>query len=193
MFEGIFDCQIELRHNFLYRFISYKRKKAKSVVLLTEEVVILKVQRIDGIYSDMRKLNQVSLEQINKYSSNTLLGHLDIKCVEIGEDYIIATMPVDHRTHQPMGLLHGGASAALIESIGSIGSTLLIDLSKEAPVGIEINANHLGSVKEGSVKAIGKIIHAGSRTHVWQVDIFDETTNKMVCTGRLTVMIVPRA
>lgn len=171
----------------------YKRKKAKSIVQLTEEVVILKVQRIDGIYSDMRKLNQVSLEQINKYSSNTLLGHLDIKCVEIGEDYIIATMPVDHRTHQPMGLLHGGASAALIESIGSIGSTLLIDLSKEAPVGIEINANHLGSVKEGSVKAIGKIIHAGSRTHVWQVDIFDETTNKMVCTGRLTVMIVPRA
>ncbi len=161
--------------------------------MLAEEVVILKVQIVAGIYSDMRKLNQVSLEQINKYSKNTLLGHLDIQCVEIGEDYIIATMPVDHRTHQPMGLLHGGASAALIESIGSIGSTLLIDLSKEAPVGIEINANHLGSVREGSVKAIGKIIHAGSRTHVWQVDIFDEATDKMVCTGRLTVMIVPRA
>ncbi len=142
-------------------------------------------------YQTMRKLNSVSLEEINKYSKNTLLGHLDIKCVEIGEDYIVATMPVDHRTHQPMGLLHGGASAALIESIGSIGSTLLIDLSKEAPVGIEINANHIGSVKTGSVRAMGKIVHAGSRTHIWQVDIFDESNDRLICTGRLTVMIVP--
>ncbi|MDR0801848.1 PaaI family thioesterase [Fluviicola sp.] len=141
----------------------------------------------------MKKLNQISLEQINKYSNNTLLGHLGIRCVEVGEDYIVATMPVDHRTHQPMGLLHGGASAALIESVGSIGSTLLIDLSKEAPVGIEINANHISNVKEGSVRAIGKIVHAGSRTHVWQVDIFDNATDKLVCTGRLTIMIVPKA
>lgn len=140
----------------------------------------------------MKKLNSISLEEINKYSNNTMMGHLDIKCVEIGEDYIVATMPVDHRTHQPMGLLHGGASAALIESIGSIGSTLLLDLSKEAPVGIEINANHIGSVRSGSVKGIGKIVHAGSRTHIWQVDIFDESNNKLICTGRLTVMIVPR-
>ncbi|AEA42288.1 phenylacetic acid degradation-related protein [Fluviicola taffensis DSM 16823] len=139
----------------------------------------------------MRKIKSVPLEEINKYATNTLLGHLDIKCVEIGEDYIVATMPVDHRTHQPMGLLHGGASAALIESIGSIGSTLLIDITKEAPVGIEINANHIGGVKSGSVKAIGKIVHAGSRTHLWQVDIFDESNDKLICTGRLTVMIVP--
>lgn len=143
-------------------------------------------------YPSMKKLNSVSLEEINKYSNNTLLEHLDIKCVEIGEDYIVATMPVDHRTHQPMGLLHGGASAALIESIGSIGSTLLIDLSKEAPVGIEINANHIGSVRTGLVRAIGKIVHAGSRTHIWQVDIFDESNDRLICTGRLTVMIVPK-
>jgi 1,4-dihydroxy-2-naphthoyl-CoA hydrolase len=106
--------------------------------------------------------------------------------------YVISRMPVDHRTHQPMGLLHGGASMALIESIGSMGSTLLIDIEKEVPVGLEINANHVSGVRSGFVRAIGKIIHAGKKTHLWQVDIFDETTNKLVCTGRLTVMIIQK-
>lgn len=138
-------------------------------------------------------LRKVPIEQINTFQKNTLMEVLDIRCVELGADYIVATMPVDHRTHQPMGLLHGGASAALIESIGSMGSTLLLDLKKEAPVGIEINANHLGSVRSGSVRAVGKIIHAGKRSHVWQVDIFDEQTEKLICTGRLTIMVVPVA
>lgn len=137
------------------------------------------------------KLRQIPLEQLNAYNKNTLMEQLGIQCVELGEDYVVATMPVDHRTHQPMGLLHGGASAALIESIGSMGSTLLIDLTKEVPVGLEVNANHIGGVKSGTVKAVGKIVHAGKRTHVWQVDISDESTGKMVCTGRLTIMIVP--
>lgn len=139
-----------------------------------------------------KNLRQVSLEEINRFAKNTLMGHLGIECVELGSDFVIATMPVDTRTHQPMGLLHGGASAALIESIGSMGSTLLIDLEKEFPVGLDINANHISGVKSGFVKAIGKIVHAGSRTHVWQVDIYDNSTNKLVCTGRLTVMIVQR-
>ncbi len=139
------------------------------------------------------KLQQVPLKQINSFNANTLMEQLGIECVELGDDYIVATMPVDHRTHQPMGLLHGGASAALIESIGSMGSTLLIDLAKEVPVGIEINANHIGGVKSGSVRAIGKIVHAGKRTHLWQVDIFDEATNKLICTGRLTIMIVSKS
>lgn len=138
-------------------------------------------------------LRQVPIEQINAFQKNTLMEVLDIRCVELGPDYIVATMPVDHRTHQPMGLLHGGASAALIESIGSMGSTLLLDLKKEAPVGIEINANHIGSVRTGSVRAVGKIVHAGKRSHVWQVDIFDQQTEKLVCTGRLTIMVVPVA
>ena len=138
------------------------------------------------------KLKSVSLEEINRYSTNTLMGVLGIECVEIGEDYIVATMPVDQRTHQPMGMLHGGASAALIESIGSMGSTLLIDLEKEFPVGLEVNANHVGGIKSGSVKAIGKVVHAGKRTHLWQVDIYDEETNRLICTGRLTVMIIER-
>lgn len=142
--------------------------------------------------STKRKLKQVSIEEINRFADNTLIGHLGILCTEIGEDYVVATMPVNHKTHQPMGLLHGGASAALIESIGSMGSTLLVDLEKEYPVGLEINANHIGSLKNGLVKAIGKIVHAGSKTHVWQVDIFDEASTKLICTGRLTVMIVAR-
>ncbi|MES2800014.1 MAG: hotdog fold thioesterase [Bacteroidota bacterium] len=138
------------------------------------------------------KLKQVPLDLINSFSKNTMMELLGIECIELGADYLIATMPVDKRTHQPMGLLHGGASAALIESIGSMGSTLLLDLTKEAPVGLEINANHIGSVKSGMVKAIGKIVHAGKRTHLWQVDIFDMETQKLVCTGRLTVMVVQR-
>jgi 1,4-dihydroxy-2-naphthoyl-CoA hydrolase len=137
-------------------------------------------------------LKQISLEEANSFNKNTLMEQLGIECIEIGEDYVVARMPVDSRTHQPMGLLHGGASAALIESIGSMGSTLLIDLSKEVPVGLEVNANHISGVKSGYVKAIGKIVHAGRRTHLWQVDIFDASTNRLVCTGRLTVMIIPR-
>jgi 1,4-dihydroxy-2-naphthoyl-CoA hydrolase len=137
-------------------------------------------------------LKQVSIELVNSMNKNTLMESLGIECVEIGSDYVISRMPVDHRTHQPMGLLHGGASMALIESIGSMGSTLLIDIEKEAPVGLEINANHVSGVRSGYVRAVGKIVHAGKRTHLWQVDIFDESTNKLVCTGRLTVMIIQK-
>lgn len=137
-------------------------------------------------------LKKIDLELINSMSRNTLMEVLDIKCVEVGDDYVIATMPVNSKTHQPMGLLHGGASAALIESIGSMGSSLALDLTKEVPVGVEINANHIGGMREGLVRAVGKIIHAGKRTHVWQVDLTDDATGKLVCTGRLTVMIVPR-
>lgn len=139
------------------------------------------------------KLKQVPLELVNGMNKNTMMEALGIQCVEIGDDYVISTMPVDHRTHQPMGLLHGGASAALIESMGSMGSVLLIDTDKYAPVGLEVNANHVGSVKSGSVRAKGTIVHAGKRTHVWQVDIRDEATDKLVCTGRLTVMIIERS
>ena len=138
------------------------------------------------------QLRKVSLEEVNAFNKNTLMQQLGIECVEIGDTYVVATMPVDHRTHQPMGLLHGGASAALIESIGSMGSTLLIDLSKEVPVGLEVNANHVSGIKEGFVRAVGKVIHAGKKTHLWQVDIFDGTTERLICTGRLTVMVIER-
>lgn len=137
-------------------------------------------------------LKKVDLSIINAMGKNTLMETLNMECVEVGDDYLIATMPVNSRTHQPMGLLHGGASAALIESIGSMGSSLLLDLEKEVPVGVEINANHIGGMKEGVLKAVGKIVHAGKRTHVWQVDLFDQDNDKLICTGRLTVMVVPR-
>ncbi len=132
------------------------------------------------------------LEQVNAFNRNTMMEVLGIECIEIGPDFVKSKMPVNASTHQPMGLLHGGASAALIESIGSMGSTLLLDVSKEVPVGLEINANHIAGVKDGHVIATGKIIHAGRRTHLWQVDIHHEETGKLVCTGRLTIMVVPR-
>lgn len=138
----------------------------------------------------MKKLKKVPLDLINSMNKNTLMEQLGIECIELGDDYVISRMPVDKRTHQPMGLLHGGASAALIESIGSMGSTLLIDISKQHPVGIEVNANHIGGIRTGHVIAKGKIVHAGKKTHLWQVDITEEGTNKLVCSGRLTVMII---
>jgi 1,4-dihydroxy-2-naphthoyl-CoA hydrolase len=138
------------------------------------------------------ELKQVSLDWINQMNKNTLMEQLGIECIELGKDYVISRMPVDSRTQQPMGLLHGGASAALIESIGSMGSTLLIDLERQQPVGLEINCNHIGGIKSGFVLATGKIIHAGKRTHLWQVDIREEETERLICTGRLTVMIIDK-
>ena len=138
----------------------------------------------------MKKLKQVPIDLINSMNKNTLMEKLGIECIELGDDYVVSKMPVDQRTHQPMGLLHGGASAALIESIGSMGSTLLLDITKQHPVGIEINANHVGGIRSGNVIAKGKIIHAGKRTHLWQVDIHEDGSEKLICTGRLTVMIV---
>lgn len=133
-----------------------------------------------------------TIEQLNKMNKNTLMETLGIEFMKSGVDYVKAKMPVDSKTHQPMGLLHGGASAALIESIGSLGSALLCDLNVEYPVGLEVNANHIGGVSSGNVIGIGKLLHAGKKTHVWQVDIFDESNDKLICTGRLTVMIIQK-
>lgn len=132
------------------------------------------------------------LEKVNSLNKNTLMETLDIQCVAVYDNKVEMTMPVTPKNHQPMGMLHGGASVALIESVGSLGSALLIDIEKEFPVGLEVNANHLGGVRNGTVKAIAEIVHCGKKTHVWKVDIFDEATQKMICTGRLTVMIVQR-
>lgn len=133
----------------------------------------------------------IPLEQINAFSKNTLLEHLAIEVVEIGENYIKATMPVDNRTHQPMGLLHGGASAALIESLGSMGSSLIVDLNKYGIVGVEVNANHIRGIKAGKVIGTAKIVHEGRKTHVWQADIHNED-GKLICTGRLTVIVTEK-
>lgn len=133
----------------------------------------------------------IPLDAINSFSKNTLLEQLDIKVTKIGTDFLEGTMPVDNRTHQPAGLLHGGASAALIESLGSIGSTLLVDMEKYNIVGLEINANHVRGVRSGIVTGRAQVVHAGKKTHIWQVDIKDED-EKLVCTGRLTVVVIEK-
>ncbi|MBL1279405.1 MAG: PaaI family thioesterase [Fluviicola sp.] len=138
------------------------------------------------------QLENLSLEQLNDFNKNTIIELLGIEVVHFDENSISARMPVDKRTQQPLGLLHGGASVVLIESLGSVGSSLLIDLEKEYPVGLEVNANHIGSARSGNVIGIAKILHKGKKTHVWTVDIKDEESGRLICTGRLTVMIVQK-
>jgi 1,4-dihydroxy-2-naphthoyl-CoA hydrolase len=99
--------------------------------------------------------------------------HLGIKFTEVGEDFLKATMPVDERTRQPYGLLHGGASIALAETLGSIGSALVIDTKLYNCVGLEVNANHIRSASEGLVTGIASPIHLGNSTHVWDIKIYD--------------------
>lgn len=116
-------------------------------------------------------------------------GYLDLKFTAIGDDYLRMSMPVTEKTRQPYGFIHGGANCVLIETIGSIGSALVIDIQKYYCVGIEINANHLRSVTQGSVEAIARPLHLGKSTHVWEVKIQNEE-GKLTCAGRLTVAIL---
>jgi 1,4-dihydroxy-2-naphthoyl-CoA hydrolase len=133
----------------------------------------------------------IPLSKINKISSGTILEVLDIQFTGLGEDYIVGTMPVDKRTIQPAGLLHGGATAVLIETLGSMGSQMIAEGENCNAVGLDINANHIRGVREGLVTGKAKIVHCGRKTHVWQVDVTNED-QKLVCTGRLTVMITPK-
>ncbi len=135
-----------------------------------------------------------SLEGLNAISKNTLVDHLQIEFTEIGSDFLVARMPVDHRHVQPMRLLHGGASVTLAETVGSVASTLCLDdLSTHSVVGLEINANHLKSVREGGgfVTARTEPVRIGRRTHVWNIEIRDNKEN-LVCVSRLTIMVVER-
>ncbi|MGB0915187.1 MAG: hotdog fold thioesterase [Crocinitomicaceae bacterium] len=138
------------------------------------------------------QLKNVTLNSINDLNKGTIIELLGIEMTEIGDDYLKARMPVDSRTKQPFGLLHGGASVVLIESLGSIGSSLLIDHEEEFSVGLEVNANHVGAAKDGHVYAVAKLSHGGKRTHVWVVEVKDEETDRLICTGRLTVMVVDK-
>lgn len=130
------------------------------------------------------------LETLNNIGEGNMVAHLGITVVEIGDDFIKAKMPVDHRTKQPMGLLHGGASVALSESMGSFASFLTLDdISKQQTVGVEINANHLKSVKSGYVYATTTPVKLGRRLQIWDTKITDEESN-VVCVSRLTTMII---
>ncbi len=131
------------------------------------------------------------LVRINSFMSNTLMETLDIKFIDIGSDFLVAEMPVTSKVHQPMGLLHGGASVALAESVGSTASYFLIDHSKHEVRGIEISANHLRSVTEGMVTATARLQHKGRRTHLWEIKIVDDK-NKLVCICKLTNIVLPK-
>jgi 1,4-dihydroxy-2-naphthoyl-CoA hydrolase len=132
-----------------------------------------------------------TLEAIQKVCAGTMCEHLNMIFTGIGDNYLIATMPVDHRTKQPAGLLHGGASVALAESLGSIASALCLDSPHKMPVGIEINANHLKSATSGRVRGKVTPIRIGQSLHVWNIEIHNEK-NELVCVSRLSVMIVEK-
>ncbi|MCP1386120.1 hotdog fold thioesterase [Runella salmonicolor] len=132
----------------------------------------------------------IALEQLQQWNKNTIGDHLGIEYLEIGEDYLVARMPVDHRTHQPFGILHGGASVVLAETLGSLSSFLLLpDTTKQQAVGLDINANHIRAVKSGWVYGKSTPLHIGRTTHVWEIRITNEE-NKLVCISRLTMAII---
>lgn len=127
----------------------------------------------------------------NEWSKNTLMQTLEIEFIDAGEDFLIATMPVNSRVHQPMGLLHGGASVALAESVGSAASIMFVNPEKSEVRGIEISANHLRAKKEGIVTGTARIIHKGRSIHLWEIKIVDEQ-GKLISLCKLTNMILPR-
>lgn len=137
-------------------------------------------------------LNQtIPLELLNKNSANCMVEHLGIEVTEVGEDYICGKMPVDNRTRQPFGLLHGGASVVLAESLGSLGANLAVDMNEAYCVGLEINANHVRSVREGYVFGKATILHAGKNTQIWDIRITDKE-DKLVCVSRLTMAVLKK-
>ena len=134
----------------------------------------------------------IKLADLAPFATETMAEHLGIEWTEIGDDYIKIKMPVDERTKQQYGLLHGGASCVLAETAGSVASHLVVDSSKYSCVGLEINANHIRSARSGFVYAIATPLHLGANTHVWDVKIYDDL-NKLICIARLTVAILNKA
>lgn len=135
----------------------------------------------------------MNLQTIKEFTKNTLGESLGIEVVLCEKGHVEATMPVDHRTHQPLGLLHGGASVALAETVASLGGHFLVMENGSYVVGQEINANHLRSVKTGSVRAVGKVLHAGRTSQVWEIKIYDEAQKNLdkalVCISRCTLAV----
>ncbi|KAA9037727.1 hotdog fold thioesterase [Ginsengibacter hankyongi] len=132
----------------------------------------------------------ISLEKIKDFGRDSMAGFLGMEWTAIGDDYLQISMPVNERTKQPYGIMHGGASCSLAETLGSVASALVIDLDKFYCVGMEINANHLRSVTHGLVTGKSTPLHLGKTTHVWDIKIYDESQN-LVCVSRLTVAIIP--
>jgi uncharacterized protein (TIGR00369 family) len=131
------------------------------------------------------------LEICNKFSKNTLMETLSIKYIDAGEDFITAKMPVNPSVHQPMGLLHGGASVALAESVGSAASHIFIDTDKFMVKGLEISANHLKSKRDGEVFATARIVHKGRTTHLWEIKVVDEN-NQLISLCKMTNIVLAK-
>ena len=134
----------------------------------------------------------IDIKTINSFASNSIINHLGIEFTEYGDNFLSAKMPVDHRTKQPFGLLHGGASVTLAETVGSMASTLVIeDSTKNIAVGVEINANHLIPAVEGFVHATATPVRLGKSIHVWNIEIKNDL-DKLICVSRLTIAIIQR-
>lgn len=133
----------------------------------------------------------LSIEDLHPLGLNTMGEHLGIEWTAVGDNYIKARMPVDNRTRQPYGLLHGGASCVLAETIGSVASAMVVDHNRFYCVGLEINANHIRSAKDGYVTGTATPLHLGGTTHVWDIKIHDEK-DKLICVSRLTVAVIRR-
>ena len=131
---------------------------------------------------------EFTIDDMNQFRANTLMDHLDIIFEEKGEDFLTASMPVDNRTHQPMGILHGGASAALAETLGSCASLMTLDDGYYC-VGLELKANHIKSISRGRVTGRAVPIHLGRTTQVWDIDIKNDKS-ELICTSRLTMMVL---
>lgn len=134
----------------------------------------------------------LKLADLEPFTPGTMAEHLGMEWLELGDDFIKIKMPVDHRTKQPYGLLHGGASCALAETVGSVAAHLVIDSSKFVCVGLEINANHVRSARQGFVTGIATALHVGATTHVWDIKIYDDV-NRLVCISRLTMAVLNKA
>lgn len=143
------------------------------------------------IAMDRKFLHKPSVEELNKLGKNTISEVLGMSFTEVGDNYLIAKMPVDHRTHQPYGLLHGGASVVLAETLGSVAAMLMVDQEKYYCVGLDINANHIRGIKEGWVYGKTTPVHVGKTTQVWQIEITNER-EQMICISRITMAVVKK-
>ncbi len=132
-----------------------------------------------------------TLESVQKRGVGTMVEHLGITITKVGNDFLAGTLPVDHRTVQPMGILHGGASVALAETLGSIAANLVVNPQKQYCVGLDINANHIRAAKSGLVNGVARPVHLGSSTQVWSIEIRDEE-ERMVCISRITMAVLDR-
>jgi len=133
----------------------------------------------------------ISLQELNDWHKNTMQSFLQIEFTEIGDDFLKAKMPVNERTKQPEGLLHGGANVVLAESLGSVASVLCINPSEKTCVGLEVNANHIRAVRDGYVHAITRPVHLGRTTQIWEIKIYDDD-GKLTCISRMTNAILDK-